>query len=179
MLDEERRRTLLEIARRAVASAAAGGTPASEPPPADVPEASGVFVTIKRRGALRGCIGTLQCEGPLPEEVARAAADSAVRDPRFPPVLPEELPELALEISILGPLEPIDPHDDGAIVIGRDGLVVEEGPRRGLLLPQVAVEWGWTPEQFLRQACRKARLAEDAWQRGASVYRFEAEVFGE
>jgi AmmeMemoRadiSam system protein A len=179
MLDEERRRTLLDIARRSVASAAAGAAPPSEPAAAGVPDAFGVFVTIKRRGELRGCIGTFECERPLAEEVARTAADSAVRDPRFPPVTPDELPDLSLEISILSPLEPIDPRDDQVVVIGRHGLVVEHGHRRGLLLPQVAVEWGWTPEQFLRQTCRKARLPEDTWQQGAAVYRFEAEVFGE
>jgi uncharacterized protein len=179
MLDEARRQALLAIARRALEAAAAGGPPARAPADPDAPDASGVFVTIKRRGELRGCIGTLQCERPLTEEVAHTAADSALRDPRFPPVAPDELPELSLEISVLGPLEPIDPRDDGAVVIGRHGLVVEDGRRRGLLLPQVAVEWGWTPEQFLRQTCRKARLADDAWQHGAAVYRFEAEVFGE
>lgn len=178
MLDEGRRRALLAIARRAVASAAAG-VAVEDPEPLDVPEASGLFVTLKRRGELRGCLGTLQCERPLAEEVARTAGDSALRDPRFPPVAAGELPELSIQISVLGPLERIDPADEGAVVIGRDGLVVEDGVRRGLLLPQVAVEWGWTPEQFLRQTCRKASLAEDAWQHGARVYRFEAEVFGE
>jgi uncharacterized protein len=179
LLDEARREALLAIARRAVESAAAGRTPEAVFAPGLMPEASGVFVTIKRRGELRGCLGTLQCERPLPEEVARTAADSARRDPRFPPVAADELPELSLEISVLGPLEPIDPREDDAIVIGRHGLVVEDGPWRGLLLPQVALEWGWTADEFLRQTCRKARLRDDAWQHGARVYRFQAEVFGE
>lgn len=178
MLDEAARTALLGIARRSV-EAAAGGPPANAAPALDLPEASGVFVTLKRRGELRGCLGTLRCERPLAEEVATTAADSALRDPRFTPVAAEELPEISLEISVLGPLEPIDPPDAEAVVIGRHGLVVESGPRRGLLLPQVAVEWGWTPDQFLRQTCRKAHLPEDAWQHGATVYRFEAEVFGE
>jgi uncharacterized protein len=179
MLDEPRRRALLAIARRAVEAAATGGAPAGAPVAAGEPEASGVFVTIKRGGELRGCIGTLACERPLVEEVARLAAESALSDPRFAPVGPDELPELSLEISVLGPLELIDPGEAGAVAIGRHGLVVEDGPRRGLLLPQVAVEWGWTPEQFLRQTCRKASLADDAWQHGAAVFRFEADVFGE
>jgi uncharacterized protein len=178
MLDEGARTALLGIARRAV-EAATGGAPASAAPTLDLPEASGVFVTLKRCGELRGCLGTLRCDRPLAEEVARTAADSALRDPRFTPVAAEDVPDLSLEISVLGPLEPIDPLDAEAVVIGRHGLVVESGPRQGLLLPQVAVEWGWTPDQFLRQACRKARLPEDAWQHGATVYRFEAEVFGE
>jgi uncharacterized protein len=178
MLDEAERSALLGIARGAVEAAAEGG-PAPDTHACALPEASGVFVTLKRRGELRGCLGTLQCERPLAEEVARTAADSALRDPRFPPVAPEEVPELSIEISVLGPLEPIDPLGEEAVVISRHGLVVESGPRRGLLLPQVAVERGWTPEQFLRQTCCKARLPEDAWQHGATVYRFEAEVFSE
>ena len=138
-----------------------------------------MFVTVKTHGELRGCLGTLQCAGGLAGEVARCAADAASDDPRFPPVSPAELPGLSIDVSVLGPLEPIDrPHPD-AIVIGRHGLVVEQGRRRGLLLPQVATEWGWTAEQFLRQTCLKAGLPPDAWQRGASVFRFEAEVFGD
>lgn len=143
-----------------------------------LPEASGVFVTIKRRGELRGCLGTLQCREDLAREVARCARDSATEDPRFPPVSPDEIPELSLEISVLGPLEEIDPLKPGAVVVGRHGLVVEQGFRRGLLLPQVATEWGWTGEQFLRQTCRKAGLPDDAWRTGARVFRFDAEVFG-
>jgi len=90
----------------------------------------------------------------------------------------EELPELSLEISVLGPLESIDPRPD-AFTIGVHGLVAEQGFRRGLLLPQVATEWGWNGEQFLRQTCVKAGLPPDAWRHGARVYRFAAEVFGD
>ena len=86
---------------------------------------------------------------------------------------------MSLEVSVLGPLEPIDPTDAGAIAIGRHGLVVEQGHRRGLLLPQVATEWGWTVDEFLRQTCVKAGLAPDAWRHGARIWRFDAEVFGE
>ena len=144
-----------------------------------LPHASGVFVTLKRRGELRGCLGTLQLNADLGSEVARCAIDAATEDPRFPPVAVDEIPELTVEISVLGPLERIDPADSNAIVIGRHGLVVERGLNRGLLLPQVATEWGWTVEQFLRQTCRKAGLPEGAWQHGAQVFRFEAEVFGD
>ena len=145
----------------------------------DLPYSSGVFVTIKRRGALRGCLGTLQCRLGLAREVARCAADAASEDPRFPAVSPDEIPELAIEVSVLGPLDEIDPRDPSAIVIGRHGLVAEQDFRRGLLLPQVATEWGWTAEQFLRQTCVKAGLRGDAWARGARIYRFDAEVFGD
>ena len=130
-------------------------------------------------GELRGCLGTLQCTGGLADDVARCAADAASADPRFAPVSPAELEGLSIDISVLGPLEPIDPRTPDSIVIGRHGLVVEQGRRRGLLLPQVAPEWGWTTDQFLAQTCLKAGLSRDAWQRGASVFRFEADVFGE
>jgi AmmeMemoRadiSam system protein A len=141
--------------------------------------ASGAFVTLKRNGELRGCLGTLECRRPLAEEVARLAASTSHEDPRFEPVRGWELADLHFEVSVLGPLEAIDPHAPDAIVIGRHGLVVEQGSRRGLLLPQVATEWKWSREQFLAHTCRKAGLPSDAWQRAASVYRFDAEVFGD
>jgi AmmeMemoRadiSam system protein A len=177
MLTESQKGALIEIARSAIASQVSG-VPFPAPPELGLPTSSGVFVTIKRRGELRGCLGTLQCRLGLAAEVVRCAADAASEDPRFPPVVLDELGELSIEVSVLGPLEPIDPHDQDAIVIGRHGLVAEQGPRRGLLLPQVATEWGWTTEQFLRQTCTKAGLPADAWQRGACISRFDAEVFG-
>jgi uncharacterized protein len=148
------------------------------PGPLDLPDASGVFVTIKRRGQLRGCLGTLQNRAGLAAEVIRCAADSASEDPRFPPVSREELPDLSLEISVLGALEPIDAQPE-AFIIGVHGLVAEQGVHRGLLLPQVATEWGWDGEQFLRQTCIKAGLRPDAWRHGARFFRFAAEVFGD
>jgi AmmeMemoRadiSam system protein A len=178
MLTESQKAALLKLAKRAIAAEVmrAGEKPDVE---IDLPECSGVFVTIKRRGELRGCLGTLQCSRGLAGEVARCAADSASHDPRFPPVSPDEIPELSVEVSVLGPLEEIDPAHPSAIVIGQHGLVAELGSRRGLLLPQVATEWGWTIEQFLRRTCVKAGLPGDAWQTGARVYRFDAEVFGD
>ena len=178
VLMEDQRRTLLGVARTAITSAVTGLGSTNPTSGMVFPGASGVFVTIKRHGQLRGCLGTLQNCTALEVDVARCAVDSACEDPRFPAVEPAELPELALEISILSPLERIDPVADG-FTIGVHGLVVEQGPRRGLLLPQVAIEWGWTPEQFLRQTCVKAGLPPDAWQRGATMYRFAAEVFGD
>jgi uncharacterized protein len=176
-LTEEQRHALLDLARRSIA-ASVDAEPLVSPEPREWPDASGVFVTIKRRGALRGCLGTLRTRGTLDREVIRCARESATEDPRFPAVAAEELPELSVEISVLGPLESIDPHP-GAFTIGVHGLVVEQGAYRGLLLPQVATEWGWTAEQFLRQTCVKAGLPQDAWQQGARVYRFAAEVFGD
>lgn len=177
MLTGEQRRALLDLARSSIESQVTGCAPAI-PGPLELPDASGVFVTIKRRGQLRGCLGTLKNRAGLAAEVIRCAADAASDDPRFPPVSPEELPELSLEISVLGPLEAIDARSD-AFTVGVHGLVAEQGFHRGLLLPQVATEWGWDGEQFLRQTCIKAGLAPDAWHRGARFFRFAAEVFGD
>jgi AmmeMemoRadiSam system protein A len=177
MFTDAQRHAMLELARAAVHAEVTGS-----PPPAtveiDLPGATGAFVTLKRRGQLRGCLGTLECRSSLAEEVARCAASAAREDPRFAPVAVSELADLDVEVSVLGPLESIDPLDLDAIVVGRHGLVVERGTHRGLLLPQVAPEWGWTRDQFLAQTCRKAGLPEDAWRHGARVYRFEADVFG-
>ena len=178
MLTEMQKAAIVALARQVIV-AAVSGSHAPGPLTMDLPEATGVFVTVKRRGELRGCLGTLQCQRGLAREVARCAADAAREDPRFPPVTVDELPELSVEVSVLGPLERIDPNEPGAIVIGRHGLVAEQGHRRGLLLPQVAIEWSWTVDQFLRQTCVKANLSSDAWQHGARISRFEAEVFGE
>jgi AmmeMemoRadiSam system protein A len=177
MLTAEQRQMLLDLARASIASTVAGRGPVA-PAPLEWPDASGVFVTIKQRGQLRGCLGTLQNRAGLAGEVTRCAADSATSDPRFAPVRLDELPELGLEISVLCPLEPIEPRLD-AFIIGVHGLVIERDVHRGLLLPQVATEWGWDGEQFLRQTCIKAGLPADAWRHGARLYRFAAEVFGD
>lgn len=179
MLTETQKHTLLDLARRAVRSRVAGGARPVRPAGIDLPAASGVFVTIKRRGELRGCLGTLESQGPLADDVVRCAADAASEDPRFVRVAASELPELSVEVSVLGPLEPVDPIDPAAIAIGRHGLVAEQGHRRGLLLPQVAGEHGWSAEEFLQQTCLKAGLPADAWRHGARIWRFDAEVFGE
>ena len=179
MFTEHQQRALIEIARHAVRSSVAGGQALESPVVADLPEATGAFVTLKKHGELRGCIGTLECRRSLSEEVARVAVSAAREDPRFEPVRASELNDLDVEVSVLGPLEPIDPMDPNAIEIGRHGLVVEQGWRRGLLLPQVATELGWDRETFLSHTCAKAGLPADCWTRGAKVYRFAADVFGE
>ena len=178
MLTDLQKQALLDLARRSV-RAHVTGSPESVSLDMALPDASGAFVSLKRRGDLRGCLGTLECRRGLATEVARCAADAASEDPRFPPVAREELPEISIEVSVLGPLEAIDPGDVHAITLGRHGLVAEQGASRGLLLPQVATEWEWTTEQFLRQTCVKAGLAPDAWQHGARIFRFDAEVFGD
>ena len=178
MLTDEQRRALLDLARASVLARVTGAasTVASS---LAFPHASGVFVTIKRGGELRGCLGTLECRLALGDEVIRCAADSATHDPRFPPVIAGELGELSIEVSVLGPLELLQPVDVSAISIGVHGLVVQHGEQRGVLLPQVAAERAWTAEEFLHQTCVKARLPRGAWQRGASVYVFVADVFGD
>jgi AmmeMemoRadiSam system protein A len=179
LLSDEQKQTLLELARAAVRARVTGAA-APDPPLVPLPDASGAFVTVRMHRELRGCLGTLECQvGLLASEVARCAADAASQDPRFAPVSPAELPAIAIEVSVLGPLEHVEPSRPDTILVGRHGLVVEQGRRRGLLLPQVATEWDWTAEQFLQQTCVKAGLPRDAWKRGAQVFRFEADVFGD
>jgi AmmeMemoRadiSam system protein A len=138
------------------------------------------FVTWKRGGRLRGCIGSVEPVRPLIADVESNAVHALLRDPRFPPATPKDFPAYRVEISVLSPFAVA--ADPTAIEIGVHGLLVEKGRRRGLLLPQVAVEWKWSVETFLRQACLKAGLPEEAWREGtppATVSSFTAEVFGE
>ena len=171
MFTDPERETLLDLARRSVTAHVT-----NQPPPA-IPPSPGVFVTLKRHHQLRGCLGTLDSPRSVVEDVLRLAAEAASDDPRFSPMTPDELPGTTLEISVLGPLAPVSAPRD--ITIGRHGLVVEQGYRRGLLLPQVASERSWSVVEFLRQTCIKAGLPPDAWERGATVYSFDAEVFGD
>lgn len=157
------------------------GLAALDPTPAPLlepgPDPSGVFVTLHRHGQLRGCIGHLGADRSIESAIVGAAVAAACEDPRFPPVGPGELPTIALEISVLTPLDRVNGVDE--IEVGRDGLVIEQGMQRGLLLPQVATEWGWDRETFLAHACLKAGLDADAWRHDATIWRFQAEVFGE
>jgi AmmeMemoRadiSam system protein A len=179
MLTKTQKHVLLDVAREAVRARVSRRWPPAWPPADEFPAVSGVFVTIKNAGELRGCLGVLEPRRRLLEEVARCAADAATADPRFDPVSAAELPAITIEVSVLGPLEPIDASNPSAIVIGRHGLVSEQGSRRGLLLPQVAAERGWTVSEFLGHTCVKAGLGADAWQHGAHISRFDAEVFGD
>jgi AmmeMemoRadiSam system protein A len=177
-LSDDQRRVLADLARRSVEARVLGFSLPPALPAVDFPPVSGVFVTVKLGGNLRGCLGTLECPQGVSTDVIRCAADAASEDPRFAPIAPDELPDVTLEVSVLGPLERIDPREPQAFVVGEHGLVVERGRHRGLLLPQVATEWNWTAEEFLRHASHKAGLPWDGWQQGATVYRFSAEVFG-
>lgn len=138
---------------------------------------AGAFVTLRKAGALRGCIGQIEPSDPLGAVVVHCAAAAALEDPRFPPVTDQELPLLSVEVSVLTPLRAVADVDE--IEVGRHGLVVARGGRRGLLLPQVAVEWKWSRDEFLAQTCRKAGLPADAWQHGASIFVFETQVYDE
>ena len=179
MTSERDRTLLLRIARDAIAAHVTrqSHSALSNLQSAILARPAGAFVTLHKGGDLRGCIGHIEATEPLGKVVGRCAVAACSSDPRFPPVTPGELDAIDLEISLLGPLEPIAGPQD--IVVGRDGLVVERGWQRGLLLPQVATEWGWDPETFLAHTCEKAGLPRDAWQNGAKVWRFQAEVFGE
>ncbi len=183
MLTEAEREELLRRAR--LAAARALGLPEGKrelPPPAGRLAAPGAtFVTWKRDGRLRGCIGSVEPWRALAEDVERNAVAALVRDPRFAPAQARDLRWLSVEISVLGPLEELaDPL--GQLEIGVHGVVVKKGSRSGLLLPQVAPEWGWDVPTLLAQVCLKAGLPEEAWREGSSpaaIYRFSAEVFGE
>ncbi len=147
-----------------------------QPPTDRLRETYGAFVTLKKRGRLRGCIGHIVGDRPLWETVARMAQSAAFEDPRFPPVSAGEYDDLDLEISILSPLEQCP--DPSLVLVGRHGLVIRKGGRSGLLLPQVPVEWGWDRETFLAHTCLKAGLDEAAWKDSdADLYWFQAEVF--
>jgi AmmeMemoRadiSam system protein A len=178
MIAEHERAGLLAIARHAIARSLGQSASASPDPPAARDLRAGAFVTLHAGGELRGCIGHIESDRPLPDVVASCAVSAASSDPRFPPVTAAELPQVDIELSVLGPVEIV--HRLEEIEIGHHGLLVESGWRRGLLLPQVATEWGWDAATFVAQTCRKAGLPPDAWpEGGAALYRFAAEVFGE
>jgi uncharacterized protein len=168
---------LVRLARESATAAALGGK--APDPPADGVFArhAGAFVTLHAHGELRGCIGQPEPRESLGDVIVHCARAAALEDPRFPPLLPEELPGIDVEVSVLTP--PVRVMDPSTIVVGRHGLIVAQGSRRGLLLPQVAVEWGWTLDEFLAHTCRKAGLPLDAWRHGADVFAFEAEIFSE
>jgi AmmeMemoRadiSam system protein A len=175
MIEPSDRRLLL-LARAAVEARVRQQPP--PPRPYDlVVIGSGAFVTLHCDERLRGCLGTLKSSANLVPSIMRLAEDVSHLDHRFPPIVVDELARLIIELSILTPREIVT--DVAEIVIGRDGLVVELGRHRGLLLPQVATDYGWDRETFLAQTCVKAGLQSDAWQRGAIVSRFSAEVFAD
>lgn len=177
-LPSAQKQLLLEIARRSLIEAAHKRTPedvlSSE---LSSMFSAGVFVTLRRRGRLRGCIGQIAAPQPIVPLVAYCARAAALDDPRFRPVEPHEIPEIEIELSILSTLEAIAPE---RIEIGRHGLMVTCGARRGVLLPQVAAQFGWDAGRFLQETCLKAGLHHHAWRDAdARVEAFTAEIFSE
>ncbi len=188
-LDPEEGAFLVGFARSSIEAALAGVEP---PNPEDVSEKlrtdCGVFVTLNKVSgsshSLRGCIGYPYPVMPLVDAVSEAAVSAALRDPRFQPVSLEEMDSVAVEVSVLTPPQKIVVESPGEypdhVRVGRDGLIMDRGSNRGLLLPQVAVDWGWSAEEFLTQCCLKAYLPPDSWLTpGTEVFRFRAIIFAE
>ena len=177
LLSDRDRRQLLDLARRALDARVRRGPPPHVECTGALAVRRAAFVSLHCRGALRGCLGHLGFDTPLGQTIVHLAGVVADSDPRFAAVSPEELPDLRVEISVLTPPRAILSVSD--VEVGRHGLIIEDGRHRGLLLPQVAVEHRWTRDAFLEHACVKAGLRPDAWTRGARVFVFEAQVFGE
>ncbi|MGQ9920627.1 MAG: AmmeMemoRadiSam system protein A [Desulfobacca sp.] len=169
--------TLHKIARQSIEAGLRGE--AAPPLPqltGALQEPRGAFVTLEKKGALRGCIGYIEAIKPLAVTVQEMAYAAAFKDPRFPPLRPEEYQDIEIKISVLSPLQRL--HQVEEIQVGRHGLYICRGPYRGLLLPQVATEYHWDRETFLQQTCRKANLPLLAWQDPETeIYIFSAEIF--
>ena len=185
MLTEEEGRIAVNLARSAIEKYLKERIRIN--PPGDLPpsfeEKRGVFVTIKKHGELRGCIGYPYPTFKLKDALIDAAIAAAVNDPRFPPMRPEELQAVRIEVTVLTTPERIDaaPSERPRFIeVGRHGLIVKKGVFQGLLLPQVAVEYGWNAEEFLCQTCWKAGLPYDAWlDEDTEVFVFEGQIFSE
>ncbi|MGA3195034.1 MAG: AmmeMemoRadiSam system protein A [Terriglobales bacterium] len=189
-LTRDQRRLLLHIARASIASGLVGAPLPDSPPDSSsvggvtaasnwpvLLEPRGVFTTLYSSDQLRGCVGYPLPIRPLFRAVAETARAAAFEDSRFVPLTPEEAPGLKISLSVLSPLMAIAP---GEVEIGRHGLVISDGIRRGLLLPQVPIEHGWDRETFLQQTCRKAGLPLDAWrQPEVQIQGFTADVFSD
>ena len=186
MLSEEEGKFLVKLARKSIESFIKNKNKMEVP--VDTPEAlkekMGAFVTLNKDGLLRGCIGYPEPIEPLVNAVIDVAISAAVNDPRFSPVTANELDDIKVEVSVLTKPELIEvdkPEEYmDMIKIGEDGLIMERGPYRGLLLPQVAVEWGWNVEEFLYNTCVKAGLTADCWiYPDIKIYKFGSQIFQE
>jgi len=172
----EERQALLKLAREAIAAALDKREAAFAPPSPHLAAPRGAFTTVYCRGELRGCVGYVLPVAPLYRTIVETARAAAFDDPRFPPITSAELPQVEVSLSILSPLQPIQAEE---VEIGRHGLLITMGGRRGLLLPQVPLEHGWDRITFLEQTCRKAGLPPNAWREGGKLEAFTAELFGE
>jgi len=185
-MDIKKGEFLVRLARRAIESHLKGEGISVKTDDEELNERRGVFVTLNTypEHELRGCIGFPEPILPLIQATVKSAISAATQDPRFPPVKLEELENIVVEVSVLTKPELIivkNPREYlGKIEIGKHGLIVEKGFRRGLLLPQVPVEQGWDKEEFLCYTCMKAGLPPDCWfDEGTRLYRFSAEIFKE
>jgi len=176
-LNEEEKKTLHHIAKTVIECKAKGkAVPDFKADSPTLKENRGAFVTLNKKGHLRGCIGYIEGRGPLHKTVEEMAEAAAFRDPRFPPISERELPELEIEISVLTPLRKIT--DINEIEVGKHGIYIKKGWYSGLLLPQVAAEYGWNRQTFLEHTCQKAGLASNAWKdKAAEIYIFSADIF--
>ena len=186
MFTDEDGKLAVKIARATVESHVNRTKSVEHKTPAIFSEKSGVFVTLTRYPGdeLRGCIGYPEPIMPLIDALRDAAVNACSRDPRFPPVRPDELKKIKVEVSLLTPPKEMSVRKPteyvSSVKIGEDGLIIQRGFGRGLLLPQVPVEWGWDAEEFLCQCCLKAGLMPDAWlQPDTKISKFQAEVFSE
>jgi AmmeMemoRadiSam system protein A len=172
------KRLLLDVARRALTSAVICSVAIDDFPPDEIlSRPGGAFVTLRRRGRLRGCIGQFATDLPLAQVIADCAIAAGREDPRFRAIKPDELDEIEIEISILSTSVEIAPD---MIQVGKHGLIVSSGEQRGVLLPQVATQFNWTPERFLQEACFKAGLDQNAWKiSGTRIEAFTAVIFTE
>ncbi len=175
----EHKKLLVRIAKQALLEAVYG----RKKPEFDIKEdalnqACGAFVTLHMNGGLRGCIGNIAAQAPLWKTVRDMAVEAAFHDPRFPAVSASELSQIDLEISVLSPLRQI--RNISEIQVGKHGLLIKKGAYQGLLLPQVAQEYGWDRTQFLEHTCAKAGLQKGCYkQKDCRIFIFSAEVFGE
>lgn len=178
-LSEMEKKALLAIARKTIDARLTGRPmPEFQLVSEVLKEKKGAFVTLKKHDHLRGCIGYIEARKPLYRTVREMALAAAFDDPRFPPLKTDELKNVTIEISILSPLKEV--KDIGEITVGVHGLYITKGFHSGLLLPQVATEYGWDRLTFLQETCYKAGLQRDAWkEKDAIVYIFSAEVIGE
>ncbi|HKW65656.1 MAG TPA: AmmeMemoRadiSam system protein A [Terriglobales bacterium] len=170
------RELLLHLAHQAIDSALDDREPALPALPEHLKQQRGAFTTLYLEGDVRGCVGYVFAVAPLFQTVIETARAAAFQDMRFLPVTREQAAQLRVSISVLSPLFPIKAEE---LELGKHGLLVTQGNRRGLLLPQVPAEHGWDRKTFLEQTCRKAGLATDAWEHGATLEAFTAEIFGE
>lgn len=179
-LTGEEKVELLRAARGSIEELLAAGMPSRGEPEAEglKERRGGAFVSLHKGEKLRGCIGTFSDRGRLFDTVKEMAVSAAAHDPRFLPVAGDEVPQLTIEISALAPMREIGSIEE--IEVGKHGLYITRGFSSGVLLPQVATEYGWNRQEFLDHTCMKAGLLPDAWkQKGTKIYVFTAEVFSE